>query len=1085
MNRTNALAQALNIEPGEGRPLVLLLGHSFFMGIAIVSFFAASSALFLAAFSPEALPYVYIVSAGVSTLTGGIYSRFEKRLPISTLLTGTLVFLLVSVCAFRLSLGATDARWPAFGLMVWHIVLCALFNVEFWGLAGRLFNVRQGKRLFGLVGAGEMVASFIGGLSIPLFVRFLGVPNLLLVSAGGIVLCLVALVAINRLFGDREDSGRNERRPPRYAELLKSRYILLIFLLSLLVVIVQHFIDFTFLDQTKVRYQDEAELARFFGIFFGLGQAVTLVLLTFVSGRLISRYGIQVGMRVRPVALMVCTLAMVVTGAAYGAVGLFFWLAVTTRLFDLVLYRSMSGPSFLILYQPLGPDRKLAVQVGVESMVGPIAGGLAGGALLLFGWLESAVYLNAVTLLFLACWIAVSRQVYRSYKGALADALSRRRLEGTSLSLDGRAIVDILKARLESPHAGEVIYALDLLEKVEREDLELLLAGLLDHPAPEVRRDVLDRIQRVGAGFLLPAVQNRVEQEGAPPVKAAALKALCALGEAEAVDTVAPYLGHPDPEVKLGATVGLLQSGGIDGVLVAGRYLLSLENSPEPEERIAAARVLGEVGISSFYRPLLKLLEDGNPDVRRAALAAAGEVKSSRLWPLVLENLASHTFHTHAASAFATAGALALPALRSAFSEAVAHREMQARIAGVCGRIRGEGAISILRDRIDFPDKGVRSEILASLNLCGYRAREGEIIDVRRTIREEVQDVAWALAALVDVGGGEAVALLQRALRQEVEQVRRRCFLLLSFVYDSDTILRAEENLYHESGEQRAYALEVLHTTISRDLAIILFPLFERLEPAACLERLEYHFPQQRLSRNERLADVIGRKDRWVDPWVQACAVYSAAALRVAACIDAVVLALSHPDDLVRETAAGALFRLDRGAYEKRVGALESDVSPRVIRAVEKIEQGKEEDMLLTIEKVMVLKSVRVFSGVPEEVLADLASLMEEVEAPAGDAVYVKGDMGQMMYIVVSGRVRLHDGDRTFVLLGERDFFGELTTLDPEPQMATATAVEDTRLLGLDGDALYELMSHHSEVLRGIIHVLCRRLRGKGENERW
>lgn len=58
------------------------------MGIAIVSFFAASSALFLTEFGAEALPYVYIVFAGVSTLTGGVYARFEKRRSVRTLLAG-------------------------------------------------------------------------------------------------------------------------------------------------------------------------------------------------------------------------------------------------------------------------------------------------------------------------------------------------------------------------------------------------------------------------------------------------------------------------------------------------------------------------------------------------------------------------------------------------------------------------------------------------------------------------------------------------------------------------------------------------------------------------------------------------------------------------------------------------------------------------------------------------------------------------------------------------------------------------------------------------------------------------------------
>ena len=77
--------------------------------------------------------------------------------------------------------------------------------------------------------------------------------------------------------------------------------------------------------------------------------------------------------------------------------------------------------------------------------------------------------------------------------------------------------------------------------------------------------------------------------------------------------------------------------------------------------------------------------------------------------------------------------------------------------------------------------------------------------------------------------------------------------------------------------------------------------------------------------------------------------------------------------------------------------------------------------------------------------------------------------------------MRIHDGDRTFVEIGPGEFLGELTALDPEPHSASATALEDTELLGLDRDALCDLMSSHADVLRDLIHALCQRLRAKAK----
>ena len=103
--------------------------------------------------------------------------------------------------------------------------------------------------------------------------------------------------------------------------------------------------------------------------------------------------------------------------------------------------------------------------------------------------------------------------------------------------------------------------------------------------------------------------------------------------------------------------------------------------------------------------------------------------------------------------------------------------------------------------------------------------------------------------------------------------------------------------------------------------------------------------------------------------------------------------------------------------------------------------------MFLTVEKVMVLRPVGVFSDVPEEVLAELASYLEEIEVAAEERVYEKGVIERTMYIVAD--VLVHE-DHAFAELGGGELFGELATLDPEQHSATVTALDDTRLLGLD-----------------------------------
>ena len=125
----------------------------------------------------------------------------------------------------------------------------------------------------------------------------------------------------------------------------------------------------------------------------------------------------------------------------------------------------------------------------------------------------------------------------------------------------------------------------------------------------------------------------------------------------------------------------------------------------------------------------------------------------------------------------------------------------------------------------------------------------------------------------------------------------------------------------------------------------------------------------------------------------------------------------------------------------------------------------------------MALKSSTFFAKTKENILVDVAAMLKEVELKAGETLFEKGQLGDCMYIVHSGQLRIHDGERTFEQLEEGGAFGELALLDPAPRSAQATAMSDTRVLRLDADPFYELIADHSDVAQAIMQVLARRLR--------
>jgi CRP-like cAMP-binding protein len=135
--------------------------------------------------------------------------------------------------------------------------------------------------------------------------------------------------------------------------------------------------------------------------------------------------------------------------------------------------------------------------------------------------------------------------------------------------------------------------------------------------------------------------------------------------------------------------------------------------------------------------------------------------------------------------------------------------------------------------------------------------------------------------------------------------------------------------------------------------------------------------------------------------------------------------------------------------------------------------------MLSTIEKTIALKTVEIFADAPDNISTKLGALLQEIELPQGETIFEKGDLGDCMYIIVSGRVRVHDDHHTLNYMSEGDVFGEMAVLDPEPRVASVTATEDTLLLRLDQGAFYELMEDHIKVTRGIIRLLVSQLRDR------
>jgi HEAT repeat protein len=1055
----NRLASLFNVEAGEGRLVSLLFVYSFLLGAASNFVQTAAFALFMIEFDAQALALVYVTNGLVIPGITFLYLRLGRRLSFASLLAANLGFLLVLFLVFRFGLGVGGAKAVIFGLPVLFQIVVNFGPLAFWTLVNRVFNVRQGKRLFGLTWAGYWLAIVITGLLIPVLVRWMGTANLLLFAAGAMAGALLILRFVTHNFAGElvasPAAGPTAEKEPATSP-FRNRYVLLIFALVVLWWFAFFFVDNAFLGAAAAQYPSTEQLASFLGLYLAVVGVGAMIGNAFLAGPVIARYGVRVSLLILPVALLIGTGSVAVIGFAAGVVLVFFWLLVLNKVLDVTLGFSIDRSALSILYQPLPADLRRQAQTVAEGAIQPVASGLAGLALFALGTLFASSLLPIVYALvpIVVAWLVVAALAGRQYPAMLMAALNKRSLERVDLTLTDGVSLDVLRQGLLSPHPGVVVYSLDMLEAIEHESLPTFLLDALRHPSPDVRKTALQSMERLGVASAMPRINQLVIRETDPAVRGQAVRAMAALGGSGACQAACAYLDDPNPPVREGAMVGLLRSGGIEGVLTAGNQLLRMAESHQPAERAAAARVLGEVGVGSFYQPVVKLLADEDVEVRRAALRAAGQLKSPRLWPHVIDKLCRPGDCRAAAAALVAGGEAVLPELAGAFSQEGQTTEAQAQFARIGGRIGGEQAMAWLKGHLAHPDPGVRTTVLSGLRRCGYHAMGEERAEVREQIQAEAALEAEMLALQVGAGHDDAVVLLRDALEEAVAHGQARIFSLLSFLYDPHAVVQARDNLALASGEKRAYALEVLDVLLPANLKKTVLPLLADSDPGQKLDRLTATYPQPLKNRGQCLGEIIEAPQGRFSAWMRACALYAAGRLPEPSLRDGVAAARTAPDPVVRETATWALAQLDASEGESR-----------------------EETMLTTIEKVIALKQARIFSETPDETLAAIAALLEEVPLREGETIFEKGDLGNTMFLIVDGKVRIHDEGGTLNHLGSGEVFGEMAVLDAEPRMASVTAVEDSRLLRLAQEPLYEVMEDRSEVGRGVIRVLSQHLR--------
>lgn len=411
----------LNIRKGEEKLVSLLMAYSFFMGGATALFYTVVASSFLVSFDRLILPQVYIVGGIFIYLVGLGVTRLQKRMAFDKLAERMLLFLIVSIAVFLGIYHSTGNKWVFFVLFIWNRVFVLVNGVTFWAVVARLFNFQQSKRLSSLINTGEVFSSVITYLAVPALVKIVPTDALLIVAVVFLIICGVFLRKIHNNFVRPEvlnTEVKTELLEKQAEANVDATYYRNIFLLALLPVFALFYVEYIFFTESRIIFPNKESLASFLGLFFGISAILEFFIKTFLYNRLITKFGIRLGILILPLSMVFSFTVSVVYGLGYDTAAIFFACVALSRFFMSAIRKAISEPAYQTLYQPIPAKFRLNIQGRIEGRAKAMGGLIAGALLFVLVNLSNlnALQLSALFLAIALVWALVSVLSQKSYK---------------------------------------------------------------------------------------------------------------------------------------------------------------------------------------------------------------------------------------------------------------------------------------------------------------------------------------------------------------------------------------------------------------------------------------------------------------------------------------------------------------------------------------------------------------------------------------------------------------------------------------------------------------------------------------------
>jgi len=876
-----------------------------------------SRSMFLTKFDVDKLPWLYILIAATGGFFAYLYARLAARTSLSTAVFWTMLLSVVSLAAMWAFI---HFHWMIYVLNIWVSLFSVVLVSQGWLVASNIFNAREAKRLYPLLGMAMVLGAAFGGEFTSRTVRLVGTQNLLLACAAIVVLAYAAFRAATRhsVTGiGQAPAGSEEATNFSFTaivrDLVRVRHLQVIVSLMVAMYIVDTLVEYQ-LQYVAARAYHGDNLTAFFGRFYGLYlNGIEAVFQLFVTGAVLTRFGVGYTLQIAPACVGLCSIAAVVApGVASGS---------AVRLTEASTRYTFNRTGMELLYMPLPKALRNRVKAFIDICVDRLSRGLGGVLLLLLTGRMLHLGIRGISMVVMGFCVVWARFAHKARKEYVESV--QRRLESTRVDLPAERITvtDAHTVRLLEETAGgkrprQAAYALELLAEAPGYDVRPLLHALAQSPAREVHEKVYELAGALRFDGVLVEAMSEIRAADAGQLMSYghspshAVVAYAITVSPERTRLAAELLDSGVNELVQGALEGLRSDRELAQKLISREWINKMASSADPRRRALAAIAVGDRGDQGI-EVLHALLQDADPEPTAAACRAAGLLRTRSYVYALVDALGNPRLRPDAISALAAYGPSICGTLGDILMDETAPIHVRRQLPRVLKNIPHQSSVDVLLRAIGHDDIILRTAALKALNRLRQIAPNLHFESRFMTpqILIEAQRYFELNAALEPFrsrssGHRSASSLLARTLEGHLRDTLDRLFRLLGLQYPPKEIYAAYQAVSQSRSEEAAAALEFLDGILDHDLKRILLPLLDG--PEYVLDHGRELFGIEPLTVEQALRILLEAGD----PWLRACAAAAAAELKLRSLAPEIERAAAEPDKRVSQVARFAAAAL-------------------------------------------------------------------------------------------------------------------------------------------------------------------------------